>query len=232
MRNLRTYLFLMATLLLAAACQNDAYDTGDGSLSYMRADFVEAATDASAHIVKVTTDDDQTLFLSPALQTSLATTPDSTYRLMLYYNVSRQTSSATTTVEPISAVSVLVAKVQGAVRNLSELPTDPVGITTSWKSANGRYINFELAIKVGTVDGEMGSQSLGAVCYAQEQTAGGKNKYTVRLLHDQNGVPRYYTATAYVSIPLYNFPSALSSGDTIEVEVNTDGGYVVKTFEI
>ena len=49
---MRRLLLVLSLAVLFAACENDAYDAGDGALSYMRADFVEAVTDeiGRAHV--------------------------------------------------------------------------------------------------------------------------------------------------------------------------------------
>ena len=39
---MRRLLLVLSLAVLFAACENDAYDAGDGALSYMRADFVPA----------------------------------------------------------------------------------------------------------------------------------------------------------------------------------------------
>ena len=50
----------MVMLALAvSACSSDAYDTGDGSLSYMRADFVKAFADHDGKFTAAITDDAQ-----------------------------------------------------------------------------------------------------------------------------------------------------------------------------
>ena len=49
MRRSLKYILLLLVFALFA-CENEAYDTGDGPLSDMRADFVEAQTDADARM--------------------------------------------------------------------------------------------------------------------------------------------------------------------------------------
>ena len=101
----------MFILLYAfSACSNEAYDTGDGSLSYMRADFVEANTDGNANIISATTDEGTVLTLSPSVQADWTTTKDSTYRALLYYNIAKDNSS-NTDVEHIAISDVLVPRI-------------------------------------------------------------------------------------------------------------------------
>ena len=48
---------MMLLSMLLGACTSESYDTGDGSLSYMCADFVEAKTDNEALLSSATKDD-------------------------------------------------------------------------------------------------------------------------------------------------------------------------------
>lgn len=48
---------MIAALFFFQSCSNDPYDTGDGSLSYMRADFAEVATNGSSEAASATTDE-------------------------------------------------------------------------------------------------------------------------------------------------------------------------------
>ena len=82
---IRKFLLFLSVLGMAA-CTNDAFETGDSDFSYLRSDFVEAKTDASAKFVSAVTDDDEIVNLSVPLSASWATTPDSVYRAQLYYN--------------------------------------------------------------------------------------------------------------------------------------------------
>ena len=54
--------------------------------SYLRSDFVEAATDGTAAFVSAITDDGDTLSLRPPLRAKWTTKPDTTYRAQLLYN--------------------------------------------------------------------------------------------------------------------------------------------------
>ena len=47
----------MAFTALATACEHDSYDTGDGSLSYLRCDFADAHSDAQCHVDAFLTDE-------------------------------------------------------------------------------------------------------------------------------------------------------------------------------
>lgn len=70
---------------LLASCTTEQYDSGDGKLSYLRSDFVEACTDAQSRMSSFTTDDQLSLQVEGTPKVSWMTTPDSTYRALVYY---------------------------------------------------------------------------------------------------------------------------------------------------
>lgn len=226
-------------LLTAAlvACSNDPYDSGDGSLSYMRADFVEASTNGDAKVVSATTDDGKQLQLSPMIGASWITAKDSTYRALLYYN-DKENGNADAdnggkgrTASPVAIADVLVPKIVGAsaVRNY---PTDPVTLDTSWLSRNKRYINLGIYIKTGTKGGKVEAQSIGIVYNGTRTMDDGTRVHMLTLIHGQNNVPEYYSSQVYISIPLYRLPFATSEGDMFEITVNTYKGQKTKSFII
>ena len=99
------------------------------------------------------------------------------------------------------------------------LRTDPLGLESAWRSTTGRYINMRLALKAGAKDnGEMGRQTVGVKCDTLRM--GSREQFTFTLLHNQNGVPEYYTQVAFVSIPL----DERAQEADIVVRVNTYGG--------
>lgn len=78
---------------LLASCTTEQYDSGDGKLSYLRSDFVEACTDAQSRMSSFTTDEQLSLQVEGTPKVSWMTTPDSTYRALVYY-AAPSTSSA------------------------------------------------------------------------------------------------------------------------------------------
>ena len=70
---------------LLASCTTEQYDSGDGKLSYLRSDFVEACTDAKSRMSSFTTDEQLSLQVEGTPKVSWMTTPDSTYRALVYY---------------------------------------------------------------------------------------------------------------------------------------------------
>lgn len=211
------------------ACSNDPYDTGDGSLSYMCADFVEATTDGSANVVSATTDDGKALTLSPSIKADWITATDSTYRALLYYNHAGGNDMAAT-VKPLAIGSVLVPNILHEETSANPYPTDPVTLETAWMSRSQKYINLGISVKTGKIDNKIEPQSFGIALAATTTTADGHRCFRLKLIHDQGNAPEYYSTQVYVSIPLYRFPVEVSGGDRFEISVNTYKGTVTRTF--
>ena len=99
----------MVMLALAvSACSSDAYDTGDGSLSYMRADFVKAFADHDGKFTAAITDDDLSLTLQPTIAAGWSA-PDTVCRALLYYDAAQLSESAReAAVRPVAIGRVLM----------------------------------------------------------------------------------------------------------------------------
>lgn len=235
-QNLKTAVAGVLAVLLAsllAACSTDAYDAGDGSLSYMRADFVMARTGSDGKFCSAATDDGATLNLSPALAAGWTSKPDTVYRALLYYSCEGAVDKgATLQVRPVSIVNVLVPKVADASHGQTALPVDPVTLETAWKSASGDYLNLGIAVKTGSVDGKFEAQSIGLAYTGSTTLDGGSKRYRLQLLHSQNNVPQYYSASVYVSVPLRSLPVELQQGDQLEITVPTYKGEAVRLFTV
>lgn len=201
--------------LMPVSCTNESYDTGDGGLSYLCADFVEAHTTSDTTITKVVTDDGAALSLSRALKLSWVSVPDTLYRALLYYNKKGNP------VEPLAMgrVPVIIPRIQK-----DSLFTDPLGVESVWMSASGKYVNISLLIKTGIPDSVDARQWISVVYSPHTPNRGAGGLYgvqdTLLLLHSQNSVPEYYTSRMYVSIPT----AALPSRDVVNIRVNTYGG--------
>lgn len=193
--------------LMLASCTTETYDTGDGGLSYLCADFVEAYTNSDTIITAAITDDGVGLSLARGVKSKWVSVPDSLYRALLYYN------KKSDPVEPLalSQVPVVVPRVQK-----DSLLTDPMGVESVWTSANGKYVNISLLIKTGIPD-SIDTRQWISVVYDPE-TEGQTSD--LLLLHSQNGVPEYYTTRMYISIPTATLPKQ----DAINIRVNTYGG--------
>ena len=213
---------ILATFLFVACTTND-YETGDGNLSYYRADFVDAYTNSKAYFVNAMTDDGDSLLFSAPLNVKWATTPDSAYRALLYYNKVEGKS------QPRSAYTVYVPSIR-PISKVKEMHNDPVKMISAWRSKNGRYVNLCLGLVTGTNEGDDSKHSVGMVCDTLLQHDNGSKHLQLRFFHSRNSMPEYYTTKVYFSIPLKNNPYHLGTGDSLSVAVNTYEGWVTKTF--
>jgi len=226
---MRRFLFIFSFLLLLFSCDNEAYEAGDGALSYMRADFVEAETDASARFVTILTDDGERFELVPPVSCKWAETPDSVYRALCYYNKVEQ-SDGVVDVRPITFSQVLTPPIRTVGEYEGRPATDPVTLVSAWRSANGKYLNFELSVKTGQSEAEDVKHKIGLVYEGTGFKPDGGRCIELLLTHERNGIPEYYSVTAYVSIPLNKLMGGISAGDDVVVSVNTYGGIDKKTF--
>lgn len=220
---------LIALSFILSACSNDPYDTGDGSLSHMRADFVEAQTDASANIISIETDDGEHMFLTNAINVSWAERPDTVYRALLYYN-KVEDDNGTNSAEPLGISQILVPHITQYDEWEGDIKTDPVTFESSWTSSNGKYLNLGISIKTGSVDGNYDTQTIGLICNGVETNADGSRNVSLSLYHDQNGVPEYYSVETYVSIAVSRLPIEPADGDIVTVDINTYDGTITRTF--
>ena len=232
LRHITTAAAGMVMLALAvSACSSDAYDTGDGSLSYMRADFVKAFADHDGKFTAAITDDDLSLTLQPAIAAGWSA-PDTVCRALLYYDAAQLSESAReAAVRPVAIGRVLMPKVVNRMALAADLPTDPVVMETAWRSNNHKYINLGLQLKTGTTDGNVAAQAIGWVYTGSTTLDGGAQRHSFMLAHSQNGVPQYYSTPLCVSLALDELPVKLGDGDEIEVSVNTYKGVVSRTFQ-
>lgn len=228
-----------ATGCAFSACSNEGYDTGDGSMSHLTAEFAEAATDGEARITVAHTDNGIVLRLSPAVKAEWATTADSVYRCLLYYNAEKASAAhndqsliGEATATAVSVQRVLVPQIAVGRSSATPMPDDPLTIETAWTSKSGRYINLGIILKTGTDDGKTAAQQIGVAYTGSATKADGTKRHTLKLVHSQNGVPQYYSAQAYVSIPLYRLPFAAAKGDEIVVEANTYEGKAERSFHL
>lgn len=215
-----TYSLLIAAACLAAACQNDGYETGDGRYSYLRADLVEAHTAQAGTITTATTDDGESLTLSSPLSVSWANKADTTYRAMLYYSRADGTS---TTVQAHTIAAVAVCRPRQAA-TFDSIVTDPVTFQSIWTGADGRYVNLALDLKTGTADTQDARQTVGIVLDSTVTRADGRTVACLRLYHDQGDVPEYYSSRTYMSIPTANIPA-----DSAALTIVTYKGTVTHT---
>ena len=214
----------VALMLWTTACTTEDYESGNGEYSYLRADFAEVHTVGSKKVANARTDEGDSLVLQPPLDCSWTTTPDSTYRALLYY--SREPGKKLE-VKGFSAMQVLVLNTK-VPKEGTEVRTDPLTLESAWLSPNGKYLNLGLYVKIGKGDAKDAYQTLGMVRDTVITTDDGTKVHHLRLMHNQNGMPEYYSSRIYTSTPLAPF----GKGDVLRVEVNTYEGKVVRMFTL
>lgn len=217
-------IIFVTALLMLSACKNDSYESGDGQYSYLQADFVEANTSASKELVSARTDDGDMLLFSPHVFKEWASTPDSVYRSLLYYN--KVNDDRTT--EVYSIVQIPVVKIH-KLKGTDEISTDPLFLKSAWISKNRKYLNIYFGIKTGVEDGNDNIQTLSVVYDPDVNNSNDSRNPYIKVVHKQNGVPEYYTSYGYISVPLNDF----ALGTTIHLSVNTyDQGWITRDLEI
>ena len=202
-------------------CKNDTYDSGDGKYSYIKADFVEAHTVSAKEINYAITDDGDSLVLSPHVSADWAAKSDSDYRALLYY----YNTVNTTTAYSISRVPVVAYH---PLSDFKSIHTDPVNFESAWLSTNRKYLNIGFYVKTGQQDGSTSSQVISMINDGVVSKSDGTHELCLRMYHDQNGVPEYYSTKGYISIPIDNLPK----GYIIHLSINTYDGAITKDFTI
>jgi len=196
MKTTARFILLLLSAILLNACEIDSYETGDGSYSYLKAEFVEAHSAEGGSVDWADTDEGVHLILSPQASATWAKTPDSLYRALLYYN-----NVGETTVEPISISQVLTLKWRSR-EQVDTVYEDPLQFESAWISGNKKYLNIGFFVKSGQSEGIDQTQQVGILCDSMRTDADGKRHVFLRMMHHQNGVPQYYSVRGYASVPL------------------------------
>lgn len=206
-------------MLLFAACETDSYDKGDGTLSYYRADMVEMHV-SNRSITSIKTDASETLSLPQGLKVGEDLEhPDTTYRLMLYYN---KVEGYPIDIMAYDWVSVITPIAPGD--DALTMATDPMNVA-GWMSENGKYLNFTLSVKTGKADDK---HIIEVTEDALDTDNDGTPHHYITLRHSQNDIPEYYTGVVHVSIPL----SPYGKGEKITVSATTYSGKYTDTFTV
>ncbi len=216
---MRNIMAAMVVVVAFAACQSDSYETGQGPYSLMQADFVEAHTSALGLMDRVETDESHVFSLAQPQEVKWATTPDSLYRALLYYEKANDSVARTVS---ISQVPTLHPK---QLKPEETLCTDPVKFESMWISANGKYLNLGLYLKNGSTQGDSLHHTVGMIRESETTDGDGKRTVSLRLYHDQGGVPEYYSSRYYVSVPCKEIDA-----DSVVVTINTYNGAVERRF--
>lgn len=202
------------------SCTVDPYETGDTSLSYLKAEMVDMHV-VGREVRSIVTDADEQLTVSSAYQLPESIEhSDTTYRMMLYYNKEGN--------KPIELKSIRQAHVVMPSDRQSSLTLkdDPVKLISAWKAQNGNYLNLSFGLMVGNAENDAAIHKLGLVVNAVETMGDGSKTFYLTFYHDQDSIPEYYTQTVYLSIPLKDY----ATGDKICIKMNTYSGWIEKSF--
>lgn len=231
-----------------ASCTTEQYDSGDGKWSYLRSDFAEVCTDAQSRMSSFTTDEQLSLQVEGTPKVSWMTTPDSTYRALVYYAApgsssasgpsSSSSSSASFTersaqnlasapVKVFTVNNVLCPKIK-RLQTLAPLKTDPVSFVALWLSANRKYVNITFDVKTGSSGSDADGQSIGAVLTDMTRNADGTLTAHLTFCHDQGNVPQYYSSRQYASLAV----AQMQDADSASIVINSYKGKVVKTISL
>ncbi len=221
---MKKLLFLIVASLVYG-CTQDAYDKGEGAYSLMRGDFAEANVNSNREVISITTDEGETLPLQTYHTAKWIARPDTIYRCMLYYNKVKANDG-----KPMAEVISL-----GRVHCLQVIPLsefedyrdDPVKFESIRKSKSGKNLNLRIQLKTGYTEDTTAIQKLAFVSDDVIAHPDGRRTLSVRLHHDQGGVPEYYSTQAYLSIPTVDLLV-----DSVCFYLNTYSGAVVKTLSV
>lgn len=225
--HIKQSLAAIAFSIALTACTSEAYDSGDGTNSYLTADLVLLRTAPDKSVRSAQLDDGTELRLSNPFAKDWIERPDTVYRALLYYDQKTASADAVAGTNPTSIPVVRARSVRpvpvlriSAAADVDNILTDPVGFESMWVSKNGSYLNLSLLLKSGKAEGDTSLHTLGVVSNGITTDVAGRRTLHLTLYHDQGGVPEYYTVQQYVSIPT----QLLKDADTVELTVNTYNG--------
>ena len=216
---MKSKLIIGLVLLLAVACKQENYETGDGDYSLLRADFAVAHTDASKTIDYFLTDENDQLTLQQPNQKSWASVADTFYRVMVYYNKVEDAKA-----DVVSMTRVNVARMMPKDSLKEAEKRDPVKLESIWLSKNKRYLNSGFYLKTGASTDDNQLHRLAIIQDTVIVNADGKKTMYLWLFHDRGNVPEYYSQRSYYSIPVDTL-----SVDSISLTIPTYNGMVTKT---
>ena len=217
---MRHLLHIIMIGILLAGCQQDPYESGDTSLSYLTAEMVNVRIE-NAYVNSITNDEGKSLPLPASLGINSQSLPaDTTMRMMMYYIL-----------DGVTEMKIMKSYMVGVVRPVGlwskdSYKTDPVMLTSAWMSPNGGFLNLSLGVKTGKTDDSSARQTITVALDSIVVNEQGSRVRYMTLVHDQSTVPEFFTTNVYVSIPTDDYPS----GEEIIMDINTYGGKVRKHF--
>ena len=215
--------YIIGAIALICSCKHDAYETGDGDLSYMHADYADITITSHA-VSSITTDSDVDLIPPHDIAVSSELPADTMVRRLVYYNMTGTDKPIEILrLTPVSILSPHSPDDEGTLR------TDPVKLVSAWLSQNKRYINMQLGIMTGNATEPTRERSLRLVCDSAH--AIGKGAAYLSLRYDNAGTPEYYTQDLHISIPTDILKTTEGNhADTLSLTVNTYSGKTTKVF--
>lgn len=220
--NIKT-LYIIAAIATILSCKHDAYETGDGDLSYMHADYADV-TITNHTVSGITTDNDVNLVPPHDIAVSSDLPQDTVLRRLIHYNM----TSADQPIEllrltPVSVLTPHSPDEEGTLR------TDPVKLVAAWVSANKRHVNLQLGVMTGNATDPASVRSMRMVCDSTHTE--GRGHAFLSLRYDNAGTPEYYTEDLYISIPTSHItPTGIQPTDTVSIIINTYSGKKTKEF--
>lgn len=221
-------------IVVLASCKNESYETGDGDLSYLHADYADVTIE-EGRIRKVVTDDDVVLRLAPEVKYEGEN--DTVIRRLLYYTMTEESLP----VRLLKVVPVSVVCPHDASELTDGMKMDALKMVGGWVSKNKRYLNMQLGIMVGQAQEDGAKQTImfvyDGITSTPKQEAEGRGNIHLSLYHDQAGYEQYYTQDVYVSVPFDGMipkvdgtPLSNVEPDTVFVTINTYNGKVTKQY--
>lgn len=220
----------LAALLLPTSCENEAYDSGTGALSLTQGDFVEIHTNQDCQITDAETDQGQQLAFTQPFTMRWANRPDTTYRAILYYDLLDKdggSSSIAAPTRPVSIAQVATLTNPVPISKMKEIHTDPVRFESAWMSKEGKYLNLGFYLLTADVNDSTRVQQVSIVSEGISTDANGRRTASLRLYHDQGGVPEYYSSKKYLSLICTELEC-----DSVSIRINSYQGETKKVFAI
>lgn len=215
-RQFFVFLFFYSFILPFSSCTTDTYDKGEGELSMMRAELVEAHANGDKLIDWCMTDESERLVMTQPQKVSGVQTADSIYRVMLYYNKVEKGAD-------IIAAAIIPTL---APHRIKDMKTDPVRFESMWMSTSRRYLNMGLYLRTGETGNDKKHHTIGINLDTLIRNADGKRTAYLHFYHDQGGLPEYYSQRTFLSIPTDSIDA-----DSVCLRVNTYQGVTEKRFK-
>ena len=203
-------------ILAAMSCKDEGYETGDGDLSFLKADFGFVLTNNEKKCYGAETDEGDNLIFSQPKEQGWATVPDSLYRALIYYKYNKEKNSKVDLWSLVQVFSVYPINHS----KLREKRTDPLLFESAWLSGENKYLNLGLFVKTGVAGENDPKRTIGMISDTLLINPDGHNRHELTLFHSQNGVPEYYSSRLWMTVNL----SDVNPEDTINLKINTYDG--------